>query len=213
MGGILGMYLVHEARNHISGLLLNDIGLSLQWMSIYGLYDGMKKAGRMPEPQELADSLNVHVGAVVAVSSPAHFDLPYRKDWKGMQFGQLLNGFKGPVRLVHGGDSGVCLSQQVTELKHAFPAAQVLEVAGATHPVPFNALVNQFVLQSLSLPAAAQAKPAPVQNVKKVMFFEAPVATPKPEPVMEPEPVPPQEAEPRGGLLALLKRLLSATKK
>lgn len=217
MGGILGMYLVHEARNHISGLLLNDIGLSLQWMSIYGLYDGMKKAGRMPEPQELADSLNVHVGAVVAVSSPAHFDLPYRKDWKGMQFGQLLNGFKGPVRLVHGGDSGVCLSQQVTELKHAFPAAQVLEVAGATHPVPFNASVNQFVLQSLSLPAAAQAKPAPVQNVKKVMFFETPVATPKPEPlpepVMEPEPVPPQEAEPRGGLLALLKRLLSATKK
>ncbi|MFM2427941.1 MAG: hypothetical protein RL707_1768, partial [Pseudomonadota bacterium] len=84
-------------------------------------------------------------------------------------------------------------------------------------PVPFNASVNQFVLQSLSLPAAAQAKPAPVQSVKKVMFFEAPVATPKPEPlpepVMEPEPVPPQEAEPRGGLLALLKRLLSATKK
>jgi hypothetical protein len=87
-------------------------------------------------------------------------------------------------------------------------------VADATHPVPFNASVNQFVLQSLSLPAVPQAKQAPVQ---KVMLFDVPVATPKaeplPEPVTEPEPVPPQEAEPRGGLLALLKRLLSATKK
>ena len=36
MGGILAMYLAHDARNHVSGLFFNDIGLDLPWMSIYG---------------------------------------------------------------------------------------------------------------------------------------------------------------------------------
>ena len=55
MGGILAMYLASDAHNHISGLIFNDIGLDLPWMSIYGLYDGMKKAGRLPTPEEMAE--------------------------------------------------------------------------------------------------------------------------------------------------------------
>ena len=155
MGGILAMYLAHNVHNHIRGLFFNDIGLDLPWMSIYGLYDGMKKAGRLPTPQEMADRFNVSVGAVLAVQLPLHFDLPYRKDWKGMKFGHLLANFNGRVRLVHGSNSGVCTSQQVTELKRKFPNAQVLEVVGATHPVPFDSNVNQFVLTSLDLPIAS----------------------------------------------------------
>jgi pimeloyl-ACP methyl ester carboxylesterase len=153
MGGILAMYLAQNKSNHIEGLFFNDIGLNLHWMSIYGLYDGMKKAGRLPEPIDLAAQLNVSVGAVTAVSSPSHFDLPYRKDWKGMQFGHLLNDFKGQVRLVHGSESGVCLSEQVKSLKREFPNAQVLEVDGAAHPVPFTDAVNQFIISDLKLPA------------------------------------------------------------
>lgn len=155
MGGILAMYLASDKNNHISGLFLNDIGLSLNWMSIYGLYDGMKKAGRLPEPVDLAAELNVSVGAVMAVSSPSHFDLPYRKDWKGMQFGHLLNNFNGLVRLVHGSESGVCLSEQVKSLKREFTNAKVLEVTGAAHPVPFNDEVNQFIVHELKLPDEA----------------------------------------------------------
>jgi pimeloyl-ACP methyl ester carboxylesterase len=158
MGGILGMYLASDVRNHVSGLFLNDIGLDLPWMSIYGLYDGMKKDGRLPTPEEMAAKFNVSIGAVLAVQSPSHFDLPYRKDWKGMKFGHLLSAFKGPLRLMHGSDSGVCTAQQVKELKSEFPKAQVLEVAGAAHPVPFNAAVNKFVLASLDLPVAKTIK-------------------------------------------------------
>ncbi len=229
MGGILAMYLAHDAQNQVSGLFFNDIGLDLPWMSICGLYDGMKKEGRLPTPQEMAAQFNVSMGAVLAVQSPSHFDLPYRKDWKGMKFGHLLNGFKGPVRLMHGGNSGVCTPQQVKELQREFPKAQVLEVAGAAHPVPFNAEVNQFVLQALHLPAATPAKPEPVreapvqQALQMPIAFDTPAAAaqPKamPEPVAEPEPVQPaaataqQGAEPRVGLLGLLKRLLGATKK
>jgi hypothetical protein len=229
MGGILAMYLAHDAQNQVSGLFFNDIGLDLPWMSIYGLYDGMKKEGRLPTPEEMAAKFNVSIGAVLAVQSPSHFDLPYRKDWKGMKFGHLLSGFKGPVRLMHGSESGVCPAQQVKELQREFPKAQVLEVTGAAHPVPFNAMVNQFVLQALHLPAATPVKlepvrEAPVQQAQQMpMPFDTPAAAPQPkatpEPVAEPEPVQPKAAtaqqgtEPRVGLLGLLKQLLGATKK
>ena len=207
MGGILAMYLASDAHNHIRGLFFNDIGLDLPWMSIYGLYDGMKKEGRLPTPQEMAAQFNVSMGAVLAVQSPTHFDLPYRKDWKGMKFGHLLSGFKGPVRLMHGSASGVCTAQQVKDLQREFPKAQVLEVAGASHPVPFNAMVNQFVLQALHLPAATPAKSEPMR--------EAPVqqALQMPMPFDTPAVSPQQTTPPRVGLLGLLKRLLGATKK
>jgi len=151
MGGILGMYAASDKHLGIHSLTLNDIGLSLKWLSIYGLYDGMKQAGRMPEPHELAQQLHVSIGAVLAVQSPAHFDLPYRKDWAGMQFGHLLSHFKGHVRLVHGSDSGVCLPEQVREMQKALPNLEVLEVANAKHPAPFNASACSFVLQGLGV--------------------------------------------------------------
>jgi pimeloyl-ACP methyl ester carboxylesterase len=225
MGGILAMYLAHDAHNHISGLFFNDIGLDLPWMSIYGLYDGMKKAGRLPTPEEMAEQFNVSIGAVLAVQSPAHFDLPYRKDWKGMKFGHLLSGFKGPVRLMHGSASGVCTTQQVKELQREFPKAHVFEVAGAAHPVPFSASVNQFVLQSLNLPAAPQTKPESVREVVVPMPMpmhkqldmqldmppEIPVEAPAPQTQHHHAPSP--APKPRMSLLGLLKQLLGATKK
>ena len=150
MGGILAMYLASDPANGIEGLFFNDIGLSLSWMSIYGLSDYLKQAGRMPEPQELVAQLGVHFGVVLAVQSPSHFDLPYRKDWKGMKFGHLLSAFTGPVRLIHGGVSCVCPAEQVREMQREFAQCEVFEVAGAGHPAPFNPMVCQFVLQALS---------------------------------------------------------------
>jgi predicted component of type VI protein secretion system len=198
------------------------------------LYDGMKKEGRLPTPEEMADKFNVSIGAVLAVQSPSHFDLPYRKDWKGMKFGHLLSHFKGPVRLMHGSNSGVCTAQQVKELKSEFPQAQVQEVPAAAHPVPFNAAVNQFVLQSLNLPAAVSVPAAPPksqpvreasQTVQLLMPLDTPEASTQAQPVAEvvaePEPVVSasvstahhEATQPRVGLLGLLKQLLGATKK
>jgi pimeloyl-ACP methyl ester carboxylesterase len=150
MGGILAMYLAHELGPRIDGLFFNDIGLSLPWLSIYGLYDGMKVQGNLPKPEVLAARLHVTLGAVVAAQSPDHFDLPYRKDWRGMKFGHLLRDFRGPIRLIHGGASGVCQSHQVRELQQAFAQCEVLEVAGVGHPAPFTPAVCQFVLKALS---------------------------------------------------------------
>lgn len=151
MGGILAMYLASDPANCIEGLFFNDIGLDLSWMSIYGLSDYLKQAGRMPEPQELVAQLHVHLGVVLAVQSPAHFDLPYRKDWKGMKFGHLLKNFHGPLRLIYGSESGVCLSEQVLQMQRKHPRCSVFEVLGAKHPAPFNDAVCQFVLRDLQV--------------------------------------------------------------
>jgi len=152
MGGILGMYLAGKAENEVSGLCLNDIGLNLTWMSIYGLYEGMKAAGQLPKAETLASRLGVTEGAVRDVQSPHHFDLPHHKDWKGMKFGHILNNFKGSVSLVYGGESGVCLPAQVQDLQAKFPHLAAIRVEGATHPVPFTQAVCAFVLKGLKLP-------------------------------------------------------------
>ena len=155
MGGILAMYLAQDPQLHIQGLFLNDIGLSLNWMAIYGLYGSMKQGGRMPTPQELAQQLNVTVGAVEAVQSTTHFDLPYKKDWKGMRFAHLLETFTGAVRLVYGGQSAVCTQDQLNEIKHALPACSLLQVPGAQHPAPYTEAVCDFILRNLK-PVAVQ---------------------------------------------------------
>ena len=157
MGGILAMYLASDPAHHIEGLFFNDIGLTLSWMSIYGLSDYLKQAGRMPEPQELVAQLHVHLGVVLAVQSPSHFDLPYRKDWKGMKFAHLLKHFHGPMRLIYGSESGVCLSEQVLEMQRLHPRTAVFEVVGAKHPAPFNDAVCQFVLRDLQVVPEAHA--------------------------------------------------------
>jgi pimeloyl-ACP methyl ester carboxylesterase len=167
MGGILGMYLAGKAENDVSGLCLNDIGLNLTWMSIYGLYEGMKTAVHLPKAETIASRLGVTEGAVRDVQSPHHFDLPHHKDWKGMKFGHVLNNFKGPVSLVYGSESGVCLAQQVEELQAKFPRFVAMRVEGATHPVPFSASVCAFVLEGLKLdPMPAHIKLPEVMQIK-----------------------------------------------
>ena len=164
MGGLLAMYLAQDPQLQIKGLFLNDIGLSLNWMAIYGLYGSMKQSGRMPSAQELAQQLGVSVGAVEAVQSSTHFDLPFRKDWKGMHFDQLLENFRGPVRWVYGGDSAVCTQEQVSEINRVLPGSALFLVPGAVHPAPYSDAVCQFVLNAL--------QPAPTVHSKHAAFTQ-----------------------------------------
>ncbi|MEY4364537.1 MAG: hypothetical protein RLZZ24_1889 [Pseudomonadota bacterium] len=150
MGGILALYLASQASVPVRTLILNDVGLSFYWVSIYGLYDGMKKAAGALLPEDIAAKLGVTLGALMAVQSPSHFDLPYRRDWKGMRFAHVLQHYSGAMRLVHGEDSGVCLSDQVDEIRRLFPYVRVMNVPGAKHPAPFTDAVCEFVLTDLA---------------------------------------------------------------
>lgn len=198
MGGILGMYLAANLALPIRTLILNDVGLSFYWVSIYGLYDGMKKGVASLRPEDIAAQLNVTVGAMRAVQSPSHFDLPYRRDWKGMRFGHLLQPYTGAVRLVHGADSGVCLADQVRELRAQFPSVRVAEVPGAKHPAPFTPAVCAFVLADL----------APETTVEPTAEATAEALSPhQATPVVVSHPLPPPET----GLWAWVKRKLGGS--
>jgi hypothetical protein len=73
-----------------------------------------------------------------------------------MNFANTLSNFAGPVRLIYGSQSGVCLNDQVQQFIESYPKANVLRVEGASHPVPFTENVCEFVLSSLKPPKIDQ---------------------------------------------------------
>ena len=152
MGGLLAFYYVAQGRRPVAHILLNDIGLSLDWTSILGLYRGGADEGLRQDPLAWARALRVTPGALQGVASPQHFDMPYQKSLRGMRFEACLKGFTGQLSLVHGGLSEVCRSHQVQELKQRFPQARVLSVPMAAHPVPFTPAVIDFLLTALPVP-------------------------------------------------------------
>jgi pimeloyl-ACP methyl ester carboxylesterase len=158
MGGILSLYLAERLGSKVKGVMLNDVGVSLHWVSLYSLYGGMKKSGALKDLNALAQKLNVREAVIAAVQLPTHFDLTYQRDWRGMHFDKVLRGFQGDVRLVRGKDSTVCLVAQVRELQRLWPQAQVLEVAHASHPVAFTPQVCAFFLTPFNSTATAQAQ-------------------------------------------------------
>lgn len=160
MGGILAFYLIAQKEPQVHSLLLNDIGLVLEWSSLMDLSRQMQSARQGMDATALAQSLQVTPGVLAAVQLPTHFDLPYRRGLKGMGFAQLLAGYTGPIRLVRGHASRICLPAQVRQLHKLHPDAQVHEVAGAAHPVPFDAAVCAFLLQGLGPDNAAADAPA-----------------------------------------------------
>jgi len=62
MGGILAFYLVSSRAFPVQTLLLNDIGLSLHWLSLLSMYQDMKQGAGTLEPSVLAARLKVTRG-------------------------------------------------------------------------------------------------------------------------------------------------------
>lgn len=165
MGGILGMYLSTSPAIKVSNLILNDIGFSLSWWSIYKLYGVMTKTSApsfsgLPtfgnfqgngaiDVAEMAINLGVSKEVIKAVQEPSHFDLPYKSDFLGMRFLDVIKPFKGSVSLIHGQDSPICTALQVNEFLKFYPTGNLLLVPGAEHPAPFNELVCDFIISKI----------------------------------------------------------------
>ena len=177
MGGILAMYLAAGSHNVVSSVILNDVGLSLPWWSIYKLFGtmgkGAFKTAASLDINDIARSLRVSPAAVRAVQDPAHFDLPYKSDLMGMRFANIVQNFKGPISLIHAQDSVICTAMQVDEFQKIYPHS-VLEVPDVEHPAPYNGLVCEFVISKIMTPGSATKivsandviKPAPVAQPK-----------------------------------------------
>ena len=154
MGGILAMYLAAGSHNAVSSVILNDVGLSLAWWSIYKLYGSMGhgalKSVSSFDVNQIADTLNVNPAVVKAVQDPAHFDLPFKSDLMGMRFQNVIHDFKGPICLIHAKESVICTAIQVDEFLKSYPESNLLEVPNAVHPAPYNDFVCDFVISKIS---------------------------------------------------------------
>lgn len=151
MGGVLAMYLTKIFDKKINAIVLNDIALTVNWTALYTLYKSMKNELGFKEVRELAKELSVDEKAIADVQLPGHFDLSYRANVWGMNFYEALEGFKGRVGLVYGGESKICTEQRVQEIKAFAPRLNTFEVLNAGHPVPFDDLVCDFIHSQMSL--------------------------------------------------------------
>jgi len=165
MGGILGMYLASNLNLAISSLILNDIGFSLSWWSIYKLYGLMTQnpdpsisavptfaAFQSKKPIDsvaMALKLGVSKEVIAAVQEPAHFNLPYKSDFLGMRFLDVISPFKGSISLIHGERSPICTSLQVNEFLKFYSKENLLQVLDAEHPAPYNIEVCQFIVTQI----------------------------------------------------------------
>jgi pimeloyl-ACP methyl ester carboxylesterase len=149
MGGLLTFYLLQEFGDQIKGICLNDIGLTLKWISIFELSKPIRNSNI--SLQDLARVLNVDSKVLIEVQKNEHFDLSYKSDFIGMHFSQLLDHFKGILFLVHGEKSVVCTSDVVLEFKLRFPRASYMEINESLHPVTLNEMIAGEILSKFKL--------------------------------------------------------------
>jgi pimeloyl-ACP methyl ester carboxylesterase len=158
MGGLLALYLASMGKRPISGVILNDVGFSLAWWSIYKLYGKMSKGSKMTsvkpvmDLEQLASELKVNTRVIQAVQDPSHFDLPFKSDMMGMRFNDLIKKMRHPVSLIHASESVICTALQVDEFLKYYPRSQLLEVPKAHHPAPYEDRVCEFVISRVAAP-------------------------------------------------------------
>jgi len=158
MGGVLAMYLAGKLGSQVSGLILNDVGLSLHWSSLIQFYKDFS-----PTAPERASGTRLQVDPRVIrdVQSPRHFDLHYAFDLLGMHFQGVLHDFHGQVLLVHNSHSVLCPSEIAQRARKHLPQMAVLTVNAEHHPVTWTEGVCEWVAQTLKLQPAANHHTSP----------------------------------------------------
>ena len=151
MGGVLAMYLAQRFKSKIYEIILNDIALTVNWTSLYSLYKSMHNEAGYAEIRDLAHELSVDQRAIADVQLPTHFDLSYRADVWGMNFHDVLEGYKGKVGLIYGGESKICTKRRVKEAIALLRNLNTCEVPEAGHPAPFNLKVCSFIQDEMGV--------------------------------------------------------------
>ena len=151
MGGILAMHLANKFPKKIAGIVLNDIGLTLYWWSLYGLYKGLDnfEAAQPQAHRKVIES--IHPEAIEAVQSPSHFDLKYEFDWLGMHFHGLLKNFTGQVLLLHNDNSRLCPTDIAHQFKSHVPHLVFLSLEDDRHPAVWTPAACQWLCAHVGL--------------------------------------------------------------
>jgi pimeloyl-ACP methyl ester carboxylesterase len=160
MGGILAMHGAKKLQKWVTGIVLNDIGLTLYWWSLYGLYKGLEHLGTSAPDISLPALADIHPEVIKAVQSPSHFDLKYDFDWLGMHFHSLLENFSGRVLLLHNAHSGLCPTDIAQQFKRHVPQLEFLSLDDDRHPAVWTPAACEWLCVRLGLHPALEGQEA-----------------------------------------------------
>ena len=135
MGGILAMHVAKRNRIHLDSIVLNDIGLHLQWNALLSLYHHINQS------KDEINQLKVDPRAVEAVHKRSHFDLPYEFDLTGMRFENLLKDYSGQIVLLHNSDSPICSTTIANHSKSRLANLKVWTLENQGHPVKWDKIL------------------------------------------------------------------------
>ena len=104
MGGVLALYLIEKFKNKIFSVVLNDIGLKIEWSALSKLNQSISSLS----VENATD--RIHSRVIAEVKSPSHFDLPYQFDLIGINLSDLVKLYEGRIVLLHNTSSLMCPS-------------------------------------------------------------------------------------------------------
>jgi pimeloyl-ACP methyl ester carboxylesterase len=145
MGGVLALYLIEKFKHKIFSVLLNDIGLKIEWSALSKLNQSIGSLS----VENATD--RIHSRVVSEVKSPSHFDLPYQFDLIGINLSDLVTSYEGRIVLLHNTSSLMCPSEiaDFSQRKCKFLEIKTIESAG--HPVAWSPEIAGWVTSNLAV--------------------------------------------------------------
>lgn len=145
MGGVLAIYLIEKFNQKIFSVLLNDIGLKIEWAALSKLNKSIDSSAI-----EIAND-KIHSRVIAEVKLPSHFDLPYQFDLIGINLSDLVKSYEGRIVLLHNTSSLMCPSEIAEFSKRKFKNLEIKTIENGGHPVAWSPQITEWVWSNLVL--------------------------------------------------------------
>jgi len=143
MGGVLALYLIDKFKSKIFSVLLNDIGLKIEWSALSKLNQSIGSVSA----EKATD--RIHSRVVAEVKSPSHFDLPYQFDLIGINLSELVKSYEGRIVLLHNTSSLMCPSEIAAFSQRKCQTLEIKSIECEGHPVAWSPQIAEWVLNNL----------------------------------------------------------------
>jgi pimeloyl-ACP methyl ester carboxylesterase len=143
MGGVLAVYLIEKFNHKIFSVLLNDIGLKIEWAALSKLNKSIDSSAI-----EIATA-KIHSRVITEVKSPSHFDLPYQFDLIGINLSNLVKSYEGRIILLHNTSSLMCPSEIAEFSQRKFKNLEIKTIESEGHPVAWSPEITEWVYSNL----------------------------------------------------------------
>ena len=145
MGGVLALYLIEKFKNKIFSVVLNDIGLKIEWSALSKLNQSIGSLS----VENATD--RIHSRVIAEVKSDSHFDLPYQFDLIGINLSDLVKSYEGRIVLLHNTSSLMCPSEIAEFSQRKFKNLEIKTIESAGHPVAWSPEIAGWVTSNLAV--------------------------------------------------------------